>query len=281
VQVRQGDLLDPASLSIALEGVTTVVHLAAALPDSGFSAAIVRQTNVVGTTNLARAARECHVAQLIHCSSAGVYGDGMTLVPHNESGPIAPRTPYEQTKLEAERALETELSATSVSWSILRPSGVHGPGRLASAQFYRRVNSSPLWVHGPATVIVHPTYVGDVVSAVLLTLGRTDLTAQIMNVGGSRALTYPELIELVGRRLGVRVHQFQLPSPLTRAVASVGLGAARRFRYRPAVLERLTYAVVNRSVDIGRARRLLGFEPQSLEVGIDETIAWARQERLL
>jgi nucleoside-diphosphate-sugar epimerase len=152
---------------------------------------------------------------------------------------------------------------------------------LASARFYRRICRTPLWVHGPAEVMVHPTYVGDLVAAILLTLGRTDLNAEVMNIAGPRALTYRELIDFVATRLGVRVHQVQIPLRFTRGVAMMALAGARRVYRGPTGLERLTCAVINRSLDITKARRLLGFQPHSLEIGIDETIAWARRERLL
>lgn len=281
IDIRRGDLLDPISLKAALDGVKTVVHLGAALPDAGLTPAMVRRTNVDGSANLARAAAQCGVAQFVHGSSAGVYGDGVTPDLRDESSPVAPKTLYEQTKLAAEQAIIAELSQTSVAWSILRPSGVHGPGRLASARFYRRICRRPCWIHGPATVMVHPTYVGDVISAILLMLGRTDLRAEVLNIAGPRALPYRELIETVASRLGVRVHQFQLPLRLTRGIATTVMAGARRFYRGPTGLERLASAVINRSLDITKAKRLLGYEPYPLEAGIDETIAWARRERLL
>jgi nucleoside-diphosphate-sugar epimerase len=267
--VRRGDLLDPNSLVAALDGVNTVVNLAAALPDAGLAAPLIRRINVEGSANLARAAARCNVAQFVHGSSAGVYGDGLTLRLRDELSPVAPTTLYERTKLEAERAIVAELSQTPVAWSILRPSGLHGPGRLASAHFYHRICHRPLWIHGPATVVVHPTYVGDVVHAILKMLDRTDLRAEVLNIAGPRSLTYQELIKLLASRLGVRVHQFQFPVRLPRSVATL------------ARLEGLAHAVVNRGLDTTKARRLIGFEPHPLEAGIDETIAWARREQLL
>jgi len=281
ILVRQGDLLDPSSLVAALEGVTTIVHLAAALPDSGLAASEVRRVNVEGSMNLARAAVGCKIVQFVHGSSAGVYGDGTTLGPRDESSPAAPRTVYEQTKLEAERAVVSELAHTSVAWSILRPSGMHGPERLASARFFHRICHQPVWIHGPAITLLHPTYVGDVVTAILRTLGRIDLHAEIINIGGPRALTYRELIELVASRLGVRVRQLQIPLRLPRSLGRLAPTRTRTLHDRTTAIERLTRSVVNRSVDISKARRLLGFEPYSLELGLDHTIEWARRERLL
>jgi nucleoside-diphosphate-sugar epimerase len=192
-----------------------------------------------------------------------VYGDGSGMEPQRESDPVAPRTWYEQSKLEAEAAIASELAESEVGWTVLRPAGVHGPGRLASARFYRRVRHRPLWVHGPATVLVHPTSVHDVVAAIDRTIGRTDLGGEILNIAGPRALTYPDLITLLGLRMGVRVFQVQVPGRLAP------------------ILARVTRPVVNRSVDTSKAERLIGYRPGPLEAGIDETIAWARRERLL
>jgi nucleoside-diphosphate-sugar epimerase len=277
IAVRQGDVLDPRSLVAALEGITTIIHLAAALPDSGLPPSTAWRINVEGSTNLARAAAQHDIAQFVHGSSAGVYGDGFTTEPRRESSPLAPRTWYEQSKAEAERAIAGELSGSSVAWTVLRSTGVHGPGRLASARFYRRIRRRPVWVHGPATVIVHPTSVHDVVAAIGLTIGRTDLGGEVINIAGPRALTYPDLIALVASRMGVRVSQFQVPGRLARILARLAPPGSSRGRG----LERFTRAVVNRSLDTGKAERLIGYAPYPLDAGIDETIAWARRERLL
>jgi nucleoside-diphosphate-sugar epimerase len=282
VEIRRGDVLDPASLSSALVGVTTVVHLAAALPDSGLTPDLIRRTNVDGTANLARAVSENHrVVQFVHGSSAGVYGDGITPGLRDESTAVAPTTLYEWTKLDAERAVAERLSGSSVSWVILRPSGVHGPGRLSTARFYRQVCRRPLWIHGPATVMVHPTFVQDVVAAVALTVGRLELHGEVLNIAGPRAMTYPELVELLADRLGVRVHQLRLPNQPIRATACRILRMSRQLGASPAFIARLTRTFVNRTVDTSKAKRILGFSPLPIEVGIDETIAWARREGLL
>ena len=78
--------------------------------------------------------------------------------------------------------------------------------------------------------------------------------------------------------MGVRVAQFQVPGRLARSLAR--LAGPPGFSRSPG-LERLTRAMVNRSLDTGKAERLLGFAPYPLDAGIDETIAWARRERLL
>ena len=278
---RQADLLEPRSLSGALDGVSTVIHLAAALPDAGLPDTIVRSLNVEGTRNLARAAAHHGIEQFVHCSSAGVYGDGREPGLRDESSPAEPGTLYEKTKLESEQVLEEELSPTPVSWIVLRPAGVHGPGRAATAMFYRRICHRRVWLHGPATVLVQPTYVDDVVTAIRLSLARRELRGEVLNIAGARVFEYPLLIEYLARRLGVRVRQIQLRWPVIRMAARAGIAALGQFGGSMPALERLARPIINRSVDTAKARRLLGFEPYSFEEGIDHTIAWARQERQL
>jgi nucleoside-diphosphate-sugar epimerase len=242
----------------------------------------MRRTNVDGTANLARAVADHHqVVQFVHASSAGVYGDGITPGLRDESTAVAPATFYEWTKLHAERAAAECLSGSSVSLVILRPSGVHGPGRLTTARFYRQISRRPLWIHGPATVMVHPTFVRDVAVAVAQSVGRLELHGEVLNIAGPRAMSYPELIELLAKRLGVHVHQLRLPDQAIRATAYNLLRVSRHLGGAPAVISRLTRTFVNRTVDINKAKRLLAFSPLPIEVGIDETIAWARRERLL
>lgn len=277
IEWRAGDLRDPASLARALDGIETVVHLAAALPAAGVPPEAIRGVNVDGTRELARAAARAGVSRFIHGSSAGVYGDGMGSRPHEETEQAAPATPYERSKLEGEAAVIAELAGTDVSWVVLRPSGVQGPGRAATADFYRRIRRQPLWVHGPATVIVQPTDVGDLVQGILRALDRPAVAGDVINIGGAEALRYPDLIGRIARLLGVRVRQLQVPPGPARAAARIGLRAIGH----SAALRRMAQPFVNRSVDITRARRLLGFEPSPLDESIERTIAWARRENRL
>ncbi len=267
-----GDLLQPDTLHAALDEIDTVVHLAASVPGFG-SAGEPARVNVDGTRNLVRVVRERRVHTLIHVSSAGVYGDGRTERPHEETDPVAPRTGYEIAKLEAERVLTQELAGAGIRWLVLRPTGVHGATRPATVSFYRTIRRKRLWVHGPVKVIVHPTYISDIVQAILLALDRGDLAGEVINIGGERALLYTSLIAMVAARLNPSLRQFELPSGPTNLGASLierGLGAMHIGV--PNLVERWSHPLANRAVDITKARTLLGFHPADLESSIGETI---------
>lgn len=276
----RGDLAEPDSLRAALRDVSIVVHAAALLPDARTPASRLEQVNAGGTEALARAAREAGVRRFVHIGSAGVYGDSSSSAPHRESSTPNPGTPYEQSKLSAELALASALDGSEVRWTILRPQGLYGPDRPATADLFRAVARRRFWLHGPARVIVHPTHVADLAAAVRLVMDHDSLRGEVINVGGARPLEFHELISLIGMRVGHTPRQVSAPIPAARLAAL----AARMWAVAgnpPALLTRLSRVLINRAVNIEKARNLLGFEPVALEWGLDRTAAALLRSGLL
>lgn len=266
----QADLFDASALEAALHGVTDVVHLAGVL---GGSVEHLTHVNVDMTTRLAQAAIRARVSLVIHCSSAGVYGDTNTWAPRRETTPPAPTTPYEHSKLAGEHALRSVLKE-AVPSIILRPAGVYGARREATLTFYRQVARRRVWWHGATVHLVHPTAVEDVVSAIRSALHRSHLAGRIFNVGGDRALPFTDLIALIAAHSGKSLFQPKLPAATTRiaqALASRGIA--------PTLMHRLAREVVNRSVDTDAAREALAFTPMRLEEGIAAVVAALQDER--
>lgn len=271
-----GDLRQPDSLRAALRGVDTVVHAAATLPGGPHVDQDLEVVNAGGTEAIARAARDAGVARFVHISSAGVYGDGVTAAPHRESDEPHPGNAYERSKLAAEHALGAVLAGSGVAWTILRPQGLYGADRPATAVQFREVATRRVWIHGSARLVVHPTYIEDLARAVALVLDRADLNAETINIGGSRALELHELITLIGARVGHTPYQVVLPRSAGRFAALLS-GAWTRFGTPPAVLARQARKWINRAVSIEKAQRLLNFTPLALELGLDQTAAQLRR----
>ena len=269
VSWSEGDLANPESLRVAMRGIEVVIHAAAVLPGGPTSDERLTHANAEGTGALARAAREAGVQRFIHIGSAGVYGDGPTEVPHRETDIPQAGTPYERSKLAAERALQSALEGSDVAWTILRAAGLYGADRPATVAFFQEVARKRVWIHGPARVIIHPTHVSDLVGAVRLVMDREILNREVLNVGGERPLEFRELIALIGEKIGHGPPQFSMPGWFGRIVGPIA--SHWPGGKPPVVVERISRRILNRAVSIERARSLLGFAPVALDWGLDQT----------
>ena len=99
----EGDLLDPAAVHRAADGVDVVYHIAATYREAGQRDSAYRAINVDGTRNVLEAAKAGGARRVVHCSTGGVHGH-IANPPANEDAPFNPGDVYQETKLEAEQA---------------------------------------------------------------------------------------------------------------------------------------------------------------------------------
>src|SRR5262245_18090165 len=127
-EVRQlkGDVRDRAAVGLLVRDAGVVVHLAAFVhkrASSGGQQRECREVNVGGTQVVLDAIAEHRPsALLVFVSSANVYSLAAAAV--DETPPLAPRTLYGETKLEAVDLVRRSRAAAV----ILRPAMVFGPG---------------------------------------------------------------------------------------------------------------------------------------------------------
>ena len=116
----EGDILNPATLAKAVEGVAAIVHLAAVFrtADTGQ----IWKTNLEGTRNLIEATK-AHApnARFIMASTILVYNPNSPH-PGREDDACDPKPDYPASKIAAEK----ELCGSGLNWSILRFPFVYG-----------------------------------------------------------------------------------------------------------------------------------------------------------
>jgi len=126
------DLTGEVDWTDALAGMDAVVHLAAIAHRTG---AVVPedwvrydQVNHLATRSLAEAIRQTPILdRFLFVSTVRVHGDPVAF-PVREDSPFAPSTPYDQSKMDAERAIRETLPLDAARWAIIRPVLVYGPG---------------------------------------------------------------------------------------------------------------------------------------------------------
>ena len=171
---RPRDILDPAAVTYAVDGVEGIVHLAAIsrVAWGEVHPAVCQAVNADGTRVLVGAALASGGRPwLVLASSREVYGDaGDGSVP--EDTPLRPVNAYGRSK----RCAEAIVAAADLPTAILRLSSVYGgprdhPDRVVPSLTWRALDGLPLVVTG-ADAFFDFTHVEDTVDGLIATIDR-------------------------------------------------------------------------------------------------------------
>ncbi|MSU59359.1 MAG: SDR family oxidoreductase [Pedosphaera sp.] len=263
-QFVEGDITDVSVCARVCGGVDFVLHQAAlgSVPRSLAEPLATHAANVTGFLSLLNAAREAKVKRFVFASSCAVYGDSPEL-PKTEAMIGRMLSPYAATKWINEIYAATFGQDYSFESVGLRYFNVFGPrqdpkGAYAAvipkwiASLLRR---EAVFVNGDGETSRDFVYVGDVVQANLLaaTTNNSAAVNQVFNVGFGARTTLNELFN------ALKKHLQRGDATLTHREFRVG-------------------DVRHSVADVGKARRLLGYEPErNLEQGLALAMDWYRR----
>jgi nucleoside-diphosphate-sugar epimerase len=130
LEVLVRDLRDPRVHEEALQGVRTVIHLAAIVGDKACAQDedLTIQTNWTSTIALARRAADMGIGRFVFASTCSVYGEGQEDV-LTEDSPIRPLSLYAQTRRHAEEGLLELAGRGGFTPALLRFGTVYGLSR--------------------------------------------------------------------------------------------------------------------------------------------------------
>ena len=242
VELALGDILDPASLKDAMQGVDAVVHLVAIIREKGRNT--FDRINREGTKAVVAAAREAGVRHLVHVSAIGVQEN--------------PAYPYLNSKWQGEQ----EVINGGVAYTIIRPSILFGPGDEFINTLAGVVRSFPLAVvAGDGRVRFQPISVGEVGGIISAVAGNPRFGGRIIEVGGPDHLTYNEILAIIARTLKVSRLKLHLPlSPIrtmTRLMEAV-------LPNPPATTSQLEMLSLDNVTDLDSVERNFKFKPRPL-----------------
>jgi len=269
--------LEASALTEAFRGVDVVVHLAgvvSATRESDFF-----DVNVGGTRAVAQAARASGV-RLVHMSSLAAAGPAPPTRPRSEDDPSAPITPYGDSKLESERVV---ASTRGLTWTILRPGVVYGPGDRALLPLFKCARFGVMPLVGRATAAYSIVHVSDLVRAIEAAIGLGS-AGDTLFVGHPEPASARDMIEHVRHAVGRRALMVPVPDLLLWMAALAG-EVGGTIRGRPLVINRRRYAELSSEGFVCRVDRLrehLGVTAQvDLPTGLAQTAEWYRRERWL
>jgi nucleoside-diphosphate-sugar epimerase len=261
-QVLVPDIAAEFDRNTLLEGVDTVVHLAAVAHRAAGEAEI-RRTNFDATLKLAESAAGS-VRRFVFLSSVKVHGEDSGTEAYSEAAPLRPEDAYGRSKLEAERAL-TDLAARSgMELVMIRPPLVYGP--QVKANFLRLLRWIDSGLPLPLASVRNRRsliYLENLIDAIARCAEHPDASGAFL-VSDEEAVSTPELVARIARALGRPPRLIPFPPALLRLAGTVA-GHVDEVR-------RLTG---NLLVDHSRARRVLDWRPpHALDKGLAETVRW-------
>lgn len=270
---REVPLDDVLALSSALAGSDVIVHAAGlvrAPRERAFHA-----VNVSGTRSVVLAANAIG-ARLVHISSLAAIGPGTVDRPARDDDPPRPVNAYGRSKWHAETIVR---DLAKVSWIILRPSAVYGPGDRGFLPLVRLAR------YGVFPMAVAPSmpftfaYVDDVSRAVQLA-AESSISGEAFFIGHAKPARADALLQAMAAALGRSYRPLTVPRAAVRLAGLAGqvlwavggtplLDTAR-------VIELTSAGFV---CDVSRAQAQLGLQAAiDLPEGMARTIHWYRAE---
>lgn len=282
VDLRIGSVTDRALVDELTEGCDRVYHLAAAFRLVNLSKKQYHDINVNGTRYVLEAALKHEVPRVVYCSTCGVHGD-VKQPPASEDAPIAPADYYQQTKWEGELVVK-EFLERGLWVSTVRPTAIYGPGDPERfLLIYRRVARGHFTFLGDGSAHYHPVYIENLVDGLILASETDAAKGQCYLIADDRSLPIRDLVVQVGRALDVPVSIRHLPFWPAYAVASTVEMLYKPLPAEPPIFRRrLDWFRQNRSFDISKARRELGYVPKiDIPTGLQLTGEWYRKQHLI
>ncbi|UFN42818.1 NAD(P)H-binding protein [Nocardioides okcheonensis] len=198
------DVMDPASLTAALEGVDVAIYLVHSLDDPDFE-----RKDAEAARNFSRAASDAGLQQIVYMGGLG--DDSEELSAH----------------LRSRREVEGLLGGDGVPVTVLRAAIVVGHGGISwelTRQLVKNLPAMvvPKWV-GTRT---QPIAIDDVVRYLAGVVGQQEAHGRVFEIGGPETLTYREMLQGValamnGRKLPIVVLPLLTPGLSSRWLALV------------------------------------------------------------
>jgi nucleoside-diphosphate-sugar epimerase len=258
-----GDILDP-DLAKAIEGCDALIH-AAADTDHGRGGDRQRRVNEAGTRAVLEAARAAGVGTAVHISSDSVLADGRPLVDVDELYPY-PRRPagsYSRSKAAAERIALGE-NGRGMRVTVVRPRFVWGrddttalPALVAAAR-----SGKLAWV-AEGRYRTSTTHIANLCDGIELAL-RRGRGGESYFVADDVPVEFRGFVVDLLATQGIEAPDASVPRWLVRMLAGIGdaMGSLSGGRLtKPLTLQEYAASAVENTVDIGKARRELGYAP--------------------
>ncbi len=198
-----GDVFDQAFLRTAFDGADAVINLVGILNERGDDGSGFRKVYVELAEVMLAAMQAAGTRRLLQMSALHA-GDG------------------DSHYLQARGEAEALVRASSLDWTLLRPSVIAGPGDGLFCRFAQLLRFAPGLPIGRADARFQPVWVGDVVDAFVRALDDAATIGHSYDLVGPEKMTLAEIVRLTAQTKGWTRVVVPLPGVFGRIQAEVG-----------------------------------------------------------
>jgi dihydroflavonol-4-reductase len=285
VEIFIGDLTDPPSLNRAMEGCSTLFHVAADYRLWVSRPREMYETNVTGTRNIMLAAAQAGVRRIVYTSSVATLGLNPDGSPADENTPVSFADMighYKRSKFLAEAEVKRLIKEQNLPVVIVNPSTPIGPRDIRPTPTGRMIVDAaagrmPAYVDCGLNLV----HVDDVAMGHLLALERGRIGERYV-LGGVN-MTLKEILVELAAITGRRPPRIRLPHDLVLPLAYFAEGWARISGGKEPRITRVGVKLAKKRMFFSaeKARGLLGFHPRPIAGALAEAVDWFQQNGYL
>jgi uncharacterized protein YbjT (DUF2867 family) len=250
-----GNILDEEALFRAVTGVHVVFHLENA--QWWGRARDLDRIELSGTRALITAARAARVGRIITLSHLGA----------------SPSAAYPLLRYKG--MVEDAIRTSGLAYTILRSGLIFGEDDAFVNHLAMQLRANPLvfLMPGRGEVVLHPIYIGDVITALVASLETLDTVDQVIEIGGPEYITLSDLIHTVMRVTNSPRIVIGVPPYVLRWLMRIYSRLLPRSLITPQWLDILA---TNRTAHLGNLYQYFGIRPRRFE---DTLLTYMRGRR--
>jgi len=250
-ELVRGDIVEASGLNEGMQGCEAVIHLVGIITETGKNT--FENVHHIGTHNLVEAAQRNGISRFVQMSALGVRADGVS--------------EYQTSKWKGEE----KVRQSGISYCILRPSLIFGPGSGFVRQMLDIMRKAPIFrpVPGSGKPRFRPIYVQDVAACFVQALSNPEVTNKTVELGGGDELSLNEVLQTIADAVGIRKPAVHVPMPLM----FVGAAMAQTFLPHPPVtVGQLRMLKEGSTCDLGPMIAAFGIQPVGFRVAMPQSL---------
>jgi nucleoside-diphosphate-sugar epimerase len=282
IEIVKGDLLDKASLLLALRGISKVFHLAAISRPMNIPRKMYYDVNFKGTKNLFEACKEKGVKKIVHISTISVFGFSRDRTALTENFPKRPVSDYGESKKRGEEFAIDFCRKNKIKLVVVRPPMVFGPRDFQFFKLFKLINTGffPLIKGGRAKIEF--CYAKNLVHAILLA-DKHGRNLEAYNISDGETYTVKQVFGEIAKAENKKLFPISAPFFCVKLCGFILEKTFSLFGKRaPFNSGTAEWMSKNNSLDISKAKKELGYKRIiPLEESIKDTVKWYKEKNLL